>query len=224
MYALGTTRIRAKTWPGQNVNTADSTRGAEADSTVAPAATSLERPARWGMAVVYLLLAYEWLLSGFDKIFSSDFRSGLAGELQDAIPDIQYGWYVHFLEQTVIPHARGFAVVIEVSEVLVALGLLLGAALWIGGDRIGGQWSRMLRPWVIVALLGSAIMTANYYLMAGNSYPWFQSSAPFDEGLSIDGLMTLVAIGLIGIELLAMRVPKAGTARLEQKTSEVIPA
>jgi thiosulfate dehydrogenase (quinone) large subunit len=220
MHAMRTKRINAKTWTGEDVIVADLKRGIDADTKVVPAVATIEQPARWGVALVFLILGYEWLLSGLDKIFSSNFRSGLAAELQDSVPDNSHGWYVHFLERIVIPHAGSFAVVVEMGEVLVAFGMFLGAALWMGSDRIGERRSRTLRPWVIGALLGSALMTANYYLMAGGSFPWLRPSAPFDEALDIDGLLTFVAMGLIGIEVLAMRGTKIETALPEREQLE----
>jgi len=176
-------------------------------------ATSTDLAARWGMALVYLLIAYEWLISGLDKIFSSDFRSGLTGELQDSNADNPHDWYVHFLNRVVIPHASGFAAAIEIGEILVAIGLVVGAVLWVASDRIGEHWTRVLRPLVIVALAAGAFMTANYYFMEGGGFPWVDTGVPFDEAISIDGLLTLMSIGLIGIELLAMRSARAAERR-----------
>jgi hypothetical protein len=50
---------------------------------------------------------------------------------------------------------------------------------------------------VLGALLGSALMTANYYVMAGETLPGLDPGNPFNEGLSIDGLLTLIALGLL---------------------------
>ncbi len=47
------------------------------------------------------------------------------------------------------------------------------------------------------ALLGGALMTANYYVMSGNALPDLNQGAPFNEGLNLDGLLTLVAMALL---------------------------
>lgn len=141
----------------------------------------------------------------------SAFRSGLAGELRDATAGNPDHWYVRLLSDGVISRASAFAVVVEWGEIVVALGLALGAVLWIGGDRLSALWARRLHLVVIGALLGGAFMSANYSFLAGNKLPWLNNGAPFDEGLSIDGLLTLVALALAAVEVLAMRAPVAAS-------------
>jgi thiosulfate dehydrogenase [quinone] large subunit len=36
------------------------------------------------------------------------------------------GWYVHFLENFVLPHAKAFSIVVAYGELLVGLGLIVG--------------------------------------------------------------------------------------------------
>jgi len=175
----------------------------------APEAAVWSRSARWGLAAVLLLFAYEWLISGLNKVLSPDFRSGLADNLRQAMKDNPNHWYVHFLSAMVLPHAHVFAAVVEGGELLVAAGLVVGAALWIGGHRLSRRWAGPLHLAVLGALLGSALMTANYYLMAGNTLPWVNPGNPFNEGLDIDGLLTLVALALLAIQFVAMRAPLA---------------
>jgi thiosulfate dehydrogenase (quinone) large subunit len=198
----------ATTWrPATNAPGAEQQRprGRSAETRPTAQAATDSRAARWGLAAILLLLGYEWLVSGLDKLLSAEYRSGLAGELRDTMADNPNHWYVRFLTDVAIPHARAFAALVEWSEVLVALGLFLGAALWIGGDRIGRLWRQRLRLAVVGALLGSALMTTNYYFMAGNRLPWLKTGAPFDEGIDIDGLMTLVALALCAVHLFAFR-------------------
>jgi hypothetical protein len=48
-----------------------------------------------------------------------------------------------------------------------------------------------------VALLGGALLTANYYLMGGNTVPGLDPGKAFQEGIDIDGLATLLALALV---------------------------
>jgi len=177
------------------------------------AATGRGELACAGLAAIYLLLAYEWLLSGLAKVVSADFRSGLAVDLRQAMPDNPNRWYVHALARLVLPHARAVAAVVETGELAVALGLALGALLWLRGDRLPAAWAWLIQGGVVGALLGSAFMTANYYLLAGKTLPWVDAGAPFDEGLSLDGLLTLVALALLALQLLAWRPAPASRER-----------
>jgi thiosulfate dehydrogenase (quinone) large subunit len=177
------------------------------DSGAVPAAktAAASRGAVWGFAVVLLLLAYEWLLSGTNKLISGDFRSGLAGELSDAAANNPRGWYAHFLTGIVIPHAAAFGLLVECGEIAVGLGLLLAAARWVGAERIGARLAARVDVIAIAALAGSALMSCNFLLMSGDPLPWLNSGAPFDEGVGIDCLLALIAIGLIVVHVLALR-------------------
>lgn len=162
-------------------------------------------PAHWGVAIILLLMAYEWLISGLDKLFNQDYMHGLAGELQDSLPDNPNRWYVHFLNSVILPHATVVAAIVEVGELLVAVGLVAGALWWLTSGRLPARWSSLLFGGALAALAGSVVMTANYYLMDGQRLPWLKTGEPFDEGLGIDGLLTFVAVALIVVHLLARR-------------------
>jgi thiosulfate dehydrogenase [quinone] large subunit len=150
-----------------------------------------------GLAMVEALIGYEWLLSALNKILSPTFRSGLAGQLKMAMAGNPNGWWVALATRLILPHAQLWAVLAEVGELLVALGFIAGAALWASGRFPVRRWARRVNVVVIGALLGSAMMTANYYVMAGQTLPGLDPSNPFNEGLSIDGLLTLIAVGLL---------------------------
>src|SRR5262245_56655464 len=53
----------------------------------------VNRLAAWGLASVLVLSGYECLISGLDKVFSAEYRSGLAGELNDAMDGNPNHWY-----------------------------------------------------------------------------------------------------------------------------------
>lgn len=109
------------------------------------------------MAVVWLILrlyiGYEWLAAGWEKLFgrSIDFVGGTFGEkttpwvfsghdgtaikgfvsyaltLSSGPHPAVQGWYAAFLKSFVLPNAGLFAYLITFGEVLVGIGLLVGA-------------------------------------------------------------------------------------------------
>jgi len=172
-----------------------------------PAALARVTPAAWGMALVEAVIGYEWLLSALNKILSPSFNAGLAHQLHMAMMGNPNGWWVSLSNTLMIPHAQLCALLAQVGELLVAVGLFAGAALWIGGWLPTARWARWLNGGVIVALIGGVTMTANYYVMAGNTVPGLNPNAPFNEGLSLDGVLTLLAVGLLLVHLLALRAP-----------------
>src|SRR5690242_3242572 len=98
-----------------------------------PSAAAKVSPAAVGLAVVEATIGYEWLLSGLNKVLSPDFGSGLAKEVQTSLQGNVNGWYTSLATTLVVPHARLFAVLVELGEVVVGLGLFAGAALWASG-------------------------------------------------------------------------------------------
>lgn len=74
---------------------------------------------------------------------------------------------------------------------------------------------------MIGALLGSVLMTANYYLLAGNTWPGLNAANPFNEGLSIDGLLTLIALALLAVHFSVWRTRSGppSSALTKQRTS-----
>jgi thiosulfate dehydrogenase [quinone] large subunit len=161
------------------------------------------------VAVVEAVIGYEWLLSALDKILSPTFRSGLAKQVVMNMQGNPNSWWVALTRRLVLPHAQLFALLVEVGEMLVALGLFAGALLWVSGQFPRGRWAHRLNLGVIGALLGGALMTANYYVMAGNTLPGLNPGAPFDEGLSLDGVLTLIAVGLLAIHVIPLWARRA---------------
>src|SRR4051794_34658872 len=57
----------------------------------------------FSLYAVQLILAYEWLLSGVNKIVSSQFASQLPVMLHQSTLVNRYHWYSSLLEQLVLP-------------------------------------------------------------------------------------------------------------------------
>ena len=103
--------------------------------------------------VVRLYLCYQWLTAGLEKLTGRSFEigstfgqssgsawvftghdgaaiKGFAGYAlslaNGAHPAVQ-GWYAAFLQHVVLPNAAAFAYIITFGEILVGLGLLVGA-------------------------------------------------------------------------------------------------
>ena len=79
-------------------------------------------PAQVGMAVVYALIGYEWLLSGVNKLLlGPDFARGLPQLLQSGLAGNPDGWFGRLAGQVVAPHAAIMAAsvdeLLEVNDV-----------------------------------------------------------------------------------------------------------
>jgi thiosulfate dehydrogenase [quinone] large subunit len=95
-----------------------------------------------------LLLAYEWLSAGLEKIQEAawvgdkvpagihGFLAGAVGKATGAHPAV-FGWYADFIKNVAMPNEHLFSYLVAYGEVLVGLALLLGiftkwAAFWGG--------------------------------------------------------------------------------------------
>jgi thiosulfate dehydrogenase (quinone) large subunit len=102
--------------------------------------------------VIRVWLGIEWLKAGWGKA-TSEFDAGgfIKGAIAKATgehPAVQ-GWYAAFLEDFALPNAELFSFLVAWGEVLVGIGLILGAA-------------------TIPALLAGAFMNLNF-LLAGTT-------------------------------------------------------
>jgi thiosulfate dehydrogenase [quinone] large subunit len=91
----------------------------------------------WLWLIVRVYVGWQWLEAGWAKVTGTGWTDGssgaalkgfLAGAMQKtagAHPDVQ-GWYAHFLQNFVIPHAGFFAQLVAYGELFVGIGLILG--------------------------------------------------------------------------------------------------
>ncbi len=154
-----------------------------------------------GLLLVQLIVGYEWLMSGVTKIVRGGFPAGLASELKDKSEGAS-SWYKSFLDGTVIPHASTFGYLIEISELLVGLGLVLAALIWLL------RWERLPEPGRVAVLLVTALasfaaifMAVNFHLANGAPHPWLIPQSGFDEGIDLDSLLPAVQLVLIGVSV-----------------------
>src|SRR3989344_5879202 len=100
--------------------------------------TSRESAPFW--FVVRLYVGYEWLIAGVDKVMNPVwFGSGAGGAIKGFVagalskttgahPDVQM-WYASFLKDAVLPYPVAWSNAIAVGEVLVGIGLIVGAVV-----------------------------------------------------------------------------------------------
>lgn len=159
----------------------------------------VSRDARVVAAVVQLVIAWEWLVSGANKLLSGSFPQGLSATLLDATHNNPNGWYVALLQRIVLPHSVLFGYLIEATEVFIGFALLVGAVALIGPmRRRGAPEHRLLVAEIgaaIVATLLCAFLCVNFHFFMGDSLiPWFDPSHAFDEGITLDTLMPPLSI------------------------------
>ncbi|MFS1516152.1 DoxX family protein [Cytobacillus sp. Hm23] len=108
------------------------------------------------MAVLWTLLriwlGVQWIQAGWEKVTgefdASGYLQGAIGKASGDHPAVQ-GWYATFLENVAVPNVGLFNFLVAWGELLVGIGLILGAA-------------------TIPALIAGAFMNLNF-LLAGTT-------------------------------------------------------
>jgi thiosulfate dehydrogenase (quinone) large subunit len=151
--------------------------------------------------VLRVWLGIQWIEAGFHKITdgfdASGFIQGAIAKAGGDHPAVQ-GWYANFLEGFAVPNVELFNVLIPWGEVLVGLGLILGAA-------------------TIPALLAGAFMNLNF-LMAGTV-----STNPVLYTAAIILLFTGAASYFYGVDRFAVPYVKKFFNKKRNTTKEMKP-
>jgi hypothetical protein len=170
------------------------------------------------LAGLQLLLGYEWLLAGGDKLLLAAFPAQLAGMLLALVSGGHLvGFFAAILQGLVAPNALLFGYLIELGETLAGLGLMAAglvallrplagrylsgtsATVFMFGDRLLGRLA-------LVAAMGAGLLGVSYFFLDGLPAPWFLPSVAF--GGSIDnGLFLAIASVILVVSQLMRRRP-----------------
>ncbi len=148
-----------------------------------------------GLAVIQMVLAYEWLISGINKLINPNFTAQLASTLRDGMKGNPYGWYNSLVSAVILPHASVVGVLTEIGEFAIGITLLGSALLWLW--RPSGALTRLAAGGAIIALAGGAFLSLNYFLQGGTTLPWINAANAFNEGVDIDVMIPLISVALL---------------------------
>lgn len=147
------------------------------------------------LAIVQLILAYEWLVSGINKLLNMNFTVQLEGTLRSSLAGNPCGWYVDFLRSVVLPHPMLFGVLSEVGETVIGITLLVSAVLWL--RRPSSTVTHYAAVAASFALAGAAFLSLNYFFQGGSPLPVINPSNAFNEGIDIDILIPLLSVTVL---------------------------
>jgi len=185
--------------------------------------------ARLLLISMQLIAAYEFVVSGLDKIVSGRFPTGLGMAMMDGADTNPNQWYIHWLHATIMPHSVAWGYMIEWGELAIGIALLLGAARWllwpVEAPAQRRRLARSLTQLTIVAALVGAFMTFNFHLYMGKSpIALVNPSDPFDEGVDVDLTLTLALLAVATVNALAFpRFQRFCTAQLT-RVRKLLPA
>jgi thiosulfate dehydrogenase [quinone] large subunit len=168
------------------------------------------------LAGLQLLLGYEWLLAGGDKLLLGRFPAQLGGMLLTLVGGGHLvGFFAAILQGLVTPNAQLFGYLIELGETLAGLGLMAAGIVALLRPLVGRSLSgrsatvfmfsdRLLERLALVAAIGAGLLGVSYFFLDGLPAPWFIPSVAF--GGSIDnGLFLAVASVILIVSQLIMK-------------------
>jgi hypothetical protein len=168
------------------------------------------------LAGLQLLIGYEWLLAGGDKLLLGAFPAQLGGMLLTLVGGGHLvGFFTTILQGLVAPNALLFGYLIEWGETLAGLGLITAglvallrplAGHYLRGTNatLFGYGDRLLERLAPLAAIGAGLLGVSYFFLDGLPAPWFIPSIAF--GGSIDnGLFLAVASVILVVSQLMQR-------------------
>jgi hypothetical protein len=170
-------------------------------------ATTGTRTPNIALAGFQLLLGYEWLLAGGDKILLGSFPAQLGGLLSTLVGSGHLlGFFAAILQGLVAPNAVLFGYLIESAETLAGLGLLSAGLValllplterYLRGTsaRLFVYGARLLERLAPLAALGAGLLGVSYFFLDGLPRPWFVPTIAF--GGSIDTGLFLAAASVV---------------------------
>ncbi len=168
------------------------------------------------LAGLQLLLGYEWLLAGGDKLLLGTFPTQLGGMLLILVGGGHLvGFFAAILQGLVAPNAQLFGYLIELGETLAGLGLITAGIVALLRPLVGRHLSgrsttlymfgdRLLGRLALFAAIGAGLLGVSYFFLDGLPAPWFIPSVAF--GGSIDnGLFLAVASVILVVSQFVQR-------------------
>jgi hypothetical protein len=174
------------------------------------------RTSNIALAGLQLIIGYEWLLAGGDKLLLGTFPTQLGGMLLTLVSGGHLvGFFAAILQGLVAPNAVLFGYLIELSETLAGLGLITAGLVALlrplAGRYLNGTSAtmfafgdRLLERLAPIAAIGAGLLGLSYFFLDGLPAPWFVASIAF--GGSIDtGLFLAVASVVLVVGQLMQR-------------------
>jgi hypothetical protein len=169
------------------------------------------------LAGLQLLVGYEWLVSGVDKVLLGAFPDRIGGLLTAAVSGGHLpGFFAALLQNIVLPNAQFFGVIIEWGELLAGLGLVAAGLVTLLrplAERYlklrvalvfsyGAHLLDLLAP---VAAIGAALMGLTFFLLDGLPLPWFAPSVAYGGAIDTGLFLAVASVILIAGQLLQRR-------------------
>lgn len=183
------------------------------------------------LAGLQLLLGYEWLVSGVDKLLYANFPGALGGLLAGTL---QGGHipapFAALLRAAVLPHSAVFGLLVEWGETLAGLGLIAGALMLLLAPVARGRLAPTAARWLALgeramawlapaAALATALMGLSFYLLDGAPVQWPMPSVAFGGALDTGLLLALGSAVLLADTAIGWRSDRMQPAQTHARVA-----
>jgi len=172
------------------------------------------------LAGLQLLLGYEWLLAGGDKLLLGAFPAQLSGMLLALVGGGHLvGFFSAILQGLVAPNAVLFGYLIELGETLAGLGLMTAGLVTLLRPLAGRYLSstsatmfvfgdRLLERLALIAAIGAGLLGVSYFFLDGLPEPWFVPSVAFGGSIDTGLFLAVASVVLIVSQLMQRRTSR----------------
>jgi hypothetical protein len=162
-----------------------------------------------------LVLGYEWLVSGLDKLLYGHFPAALGGLLAGVLRSGTVpAPLAALLRAMALPHPLFFGWLIEWSETLAGLALIAAALAALLRPALERRLEQAALPWMplafravdalaLAAAAGSALLGLSFYLLDGVPAFWPLPSIAFGGAVDAGLLLAALTVPLLLTPLLA---------------------
>jgi thiosulfate dehydrogenase [quinone] large subunit len=175
------------------------------------------------LCAVQAILAYEWLVSGLDKLLDHGFSGQLSALLAQGTQGNAGSLYGAVIAHLVLPNHTLFALLTPWTETSIGGIMLLGAVLWMVYPR--ARITDLVAGVACLALLTAATLDLNYYLLGGGGLPWIDPANATQPGTNVDVMLLLIALTLCAANaqaLLQRRMRQVGAGdRVAKRNHQV---
>jgi len=177
------------------------------------------QPPNIALAGLQILVGYEWLLAGGDKLLLGGFPAQLGKLLLTIVDGGQLlGFFAFLLRELVVPNAVLFGYLIEWGETLAGLGLVTAGLLALlrplvehslGGRSVAPRFIagvfmagfRLVETLAPLAAIGAGLLGLSYFFLDGLPKPWFVPTIAFggsiDMGLFLAAASVVLVVGQV---------------------------
>lgn len=170
---------------------------------------SLTTSTNVALAGLQLVIGYQWLVSGVDKMLLGNFPAQMGQLLAGQIGSGKLpGFFGALLQALVVPNAPVFGYAVMLGETLAGLGLVAAGLLALLRPLAEARSSG--RPWEVFALtdrlvtglaplaaVGAGLLGLSYYLLDGAPPLWFTPSLAYGGAIAPGMVVALASLVLV---------------------------